>query len=448
MAALHIHRMARLAACCVAGLAAGVDVAQAQGFTMRLEYAVTYTPYHPLGQIDTAPPYTLCRNNAIALRFSYRWTNNYQAYVYTESTTPTFPYMYVQGISPNPAYMPAAQPTGPVVRMVDVGLISGSVNTGGVRQVGFRGRGVRFPEGTIQYANTNVLIETQIEPPPINYGEIADGTLDMPTRPWLRWNDTLADNHRLDIGRCATPGAVTPGECGSSGMPGSPLDNDCGASEYCWVGNDNRHQVATALDSDRAYQYRVIGRNQCGISDEFQSTPRRPFFRTAQACFVVDSGLIPDGGIRHFDAATVGLNPNSLVPNLRVTVHSDHSDVSDLRISLTKTAPVAAGPLLLMDRPGNCPNGKRIQAVFADNGASLGLGCDETEPAINGRVLPVQALASFAPLEGEGTWRLTVEDTDNDGKTGSLLEWCLSSDVALDATDMPAPPMILADGFE
>jgi hypothetical protein len=454
MAAKHIHRMALLASCCVvgSGLASSVAEAQSQAFTMRLEYAVTYTPYFPNGQIDTSPPFTLCRDNAIALRFRYQWTNNFQEYVYTEPTTSPYPYYFVQGISPNPAFMPAAQPGGPVVRMVDVGLISSSVNTSGMRQVGFRGRTSGFFGNPIQTATANVLIETQIQPPPTQYAEIVDGTLEMPTRPWLRWFDSLADNKRLDIAKCADLSAVTPGECGLSNMPGLPLDANCGTSQYCWVGTDFRHQVATALTSDTPYQYRVVGRNQCGVSNEFDSTPQRPFFKTAQACFVVPNGTIPDGGSVSFDAATLTAMPLSLAADLRVTVHADHPDVSDLRISLTKTSPVVAGPLLLMDRPtgANCVNGKRIQTAFASNGTPMGAGCKPEEPAISGRTAPLQSLASFAPLEGAGTWRLTVEDTEADGKAGSLLEWCLSTDPQLPPLQA-APfvnPVIFSSGFE
>lgn len=449
MAAKHIHRTALWASFCAVALGLAGNVADAQTFTMRVEYAVVYSDAFPQGRIIPSPPYTVCRNNAITFRFRYTWTNTFQDYVWTEAFPSPYPYYYVQGVSQNPLYLPPAQPGNPVIRLVDVGLISGSVNTAGSRQLSFRGRTQGFSGHPIQTASTSVLVETQIEPPPIQYGEIADGTLDMPTRPWFRWSDSLSDNDRLDVAQCSNTEAVLPQNCGSTTMPGLPSDADCGESDYCWVGTDYRHRVVTPLAPATAYQYRVLGRNQCGVSSEFDQTPPRPFFQTAQACFVIANGTIPDGGVVHFDAATVGLNPNSLVPNLRVTVHAEHNDVSDLRLSLTKTSPVVAGPLLLMDRPSgsNCIGGRRIQAAFADNGTLIGAGCDATEPAINGRIAPSQALASFAPLEGAGTWRLSVEDTDVDGRAGTLLEWCLSSDVAIAPAAM-LPPLIFANGFE
>lgn len=452
MAARKLHRTALWSSCLLLGLVSSLPVV-AQNFTMRLEYAVTYTPYHPNGQIDTTVPYELCRNNQIGLVFRYVWRNSWEEYIYTEANPSPFPWYYVQGATPYPAYVPGATGAGSVNRMVSVGLIAGSVNTGGSRQVSFRGRTSGFFGHPVQTASTNVLIDTVLEPQPTVYGELPDGVLDMPTRPWFMWaSSILVNDWRMDIGACSNLDAQTPEQCTSSPFPSVTID-DCDPDEdrySCWIGTQNVRRLDEPLLTDTPYQYHVLGRNVCGVSNEIGSTPPRPFFRTAQACFVVDNGAIPDGGIRHFDAGTLGLNPGSLVPNLRVTVHSDHRDVSDLRISLTKTAPDAAGPLLLMDRPSgaNCTGGDRIQAAFADNGVLLGGGCNNTEPAINQRVRPVQALSSFATVQGGGNWRLSVEDTEADGQSGSLLEWCLSADVELRVDPNAANPLISYSGFE
>jgi subtilisin-like proprotein convertase family protein len=141
---------------------------------------------------------------------------------------------------------------------------------------------------------------------------------------------------------------------------------------------------------------------------------------------------------------------NSLLPNLRVTVHADHANVSDLRISLTKTFPDSAGPLLLMDRPSSTAcNGRRIQAVFRDGGVSANFACQNQEPALSGSISPLQALSSFAPITGAGNWRLTIEDTNANGKAGSLREWCLSAaeEVPLFPTTF-VNPVIWGNGFE
>lgn len=452
MANRSFRRISLLTGCLLAGLGLA-PLAGAQNFIMRLEYAVTYTPFHPNGQVDTTPPYALCRNNQIGLVFRYVWRNTWQEYIYTEPGQELFPWYYMQGVTPNPVFVPAASGGGAVNKIVSVGLIAGSVNTGGTRQVAFRGRTSGFFGNPVQFATANVLVETQIEPPPTAYRSLADGSLDMPTQPWFTWLPSVqVEDWRFDLGACSNDSALTPEQCTSTPFPIMPL-TDCDPEEdeyYCRIGLENFLQLPTTLETDTPYQYHVLGRNNCGVANELDSEPPRPFFRTAQACFIVPNGTIPDGGAVNFDAGTLGLNPGALAPNLRVTVHTDHRDVSDLRISLTKTAPDAAGPLLLLDRPSGtgCFDGDRIQAAFADSGAPVAGGCNLFEPAISGRVQPVQALSSFATVQGGGNWRLTVEDTEFDGRSGSLLEWCLSSDVPIRVDPNAANPMIMQNGFE
>lgn len=424
--------------------------ASAQNFTLGVDRAIVYTPFAPNGTADIQPPYTMCRNYPITLRLKYTWRNSFVEQIFTEPVGTFYPQFFVQGIAPNPASMPVASVATPYTRLVDVGMITGPVNTAGIKTVTFRGRGTF---NTALTASTNVLIETQFEPSATRYREVANGALDMPTRPWFGWTgDLSATSYRLDVEPCSSSAATAPDECGGSDMEFEPLTPDCGESDYCWTGTPPSHQTATALLPDTPYEYRVLGRNNCGVSEEQLATPPRPFFRTAQACFTT-GGSIPDGGTATFDAATLGLNPGSLVPNLRLTVHANHTQISDLRISLTKTSPVVFGPVTIMDRPtatagasGSC-DGPRLQAVFADGGAYANGACKATEPTLSGKLGPVQALGSFAPAEGAGNWRLTVEDTVANGKVGSLVEWCLSADVALRATTF-VPPMILETGFE
>lgn len=421
--------------------------AQSQNFQLRVERAIVYTPFNPSGIVDPQPPYTMCRNNGMTLRLRYTWNNPFQEYVYTEPASTFFPNYYMQGVSPNPLLVPAVTGGGPVVKTVDTAIITGPVDTLGTRSLLIRGRTSGFFGQPTLTATTSVLVETQFEPNATEYREVRDGALDMPTRPWFAWSQSgNPDSLRYDIAACGNAASTNNSECTSS-MPSSPLTAACGASLYCSVGTSNELQLPVALARDTAYEYRVIGRNACGISNEQDSTPTRPFFRTAQACFT-NGGFIPDGGIANFDFSTQGVFPGTLVPNLRVTVHANHSQVSDLRISLTKTFPDSAGPLLLMDRPNgpNCAN-RRIQAVFRDGAISPTSACQSQEPAISGSVAPVQALSSFASTQGGGNWRLTVEDTSANGKSGSLLEWCLSADVPL----LPATytnPQIWGNGFE
>jgi len=454
MAAMTIGRASVLAASLALGLGICMTPAQAQDFQLRVEYAIVYTPADPFGAVDSQPPYTMCRNYPMTLVMLYTWRNPFQEYVYTEPGSTFWPNYFMQGVSPNPALMNATDGSNAFYQQVDVGLITGPVNTVGTRELLFQGRTSGF-FGQVQTAVESVMVETQFQPDSVIYQHIANNTIDMPTRPWFIWTPMqYADSTRLDIACINTPAEP----CDGSTLPFRPLTDSCDTSAYCWIGQDNRHQVNAPLASNRNHQYRVLGRNTCGLGVE----EANPSFRTAQACFVVNGGAIPDGGSAVFNAATIVAPPpgpplpppppglGQLARDLRVTVHSDHTDVSDLRISLTKTSPVVAGPLLLMDRPSGAGCMRpRIQAAFADGGAPAS-NCNGTEPAISGRIAPLMALSSFAPLEGAGTWQLKIEDTQLDGKTGSLLEWCLSTDNELRpllATTFVSP-MLFTSGFE
>lgn len=449
MSSRPIRQHAALYAALGLAFAATEAPAQAANFQMTVDSVKIYTPFHPEGFIDTVPPYTMCASYYAQIRFRYTWRHNYQDQVYTEPVGTFYPWYYVQAVFPNPISMPVASVATPAVRTVFQDLITGPVNTGGVRTLSFRGRSLGLFQPPVT-ATANLLFDTQLAPSSMRYREIADQTMDMPLRPWFGWTqDLFATSYRLDIGECGGSGGGGLG-CGSD-ITFQPLTPSCGDADYCWTGPQGFHQTATALMPDTDYEYRVHAINTCGLSREQTATPvPRPQFRTAQACFT-SGGAIPDGGVATFNAATLGINPGSQVQNLRVTVHTDHAQVGDLRISLTKTSPAVLGPLTLMDQPnpGSC-TGRRMQVAFADGGASAGSSCKTTEPALSGRINPIQSLGSFNGVEGAGTWQLRVEDTVANGKSGSLVEWCLSSDVALLPTTFvpPPPPMIMENGFE
>lgn len=425
------------------GLAIGT-IGHAQNFTLGVDYAVAD------GVIDSTPPYSVCGGNQILLHLRYSWTNPFQEYVFTEALGALAPYYTLSSVSPNPLFLPAS--TGaPATGFVDVNLVASSQGTAGSQPVVFRGRTSGFFGNPIINTDVTVPLETLLVPAPTQYLELTDGVTDMPTLPWFSWGGNSGKSNRLDVSTCNDPGATIPTGCGGSVM-GSPAAPDCGSSGYCWQGTGSTHQTTTALSADTAHQYRVVASNICGMSDESSSTPPRPFFRTAQACFVTN-GTIPDGGTAVFDVGVDAIVPNSVASNLRVTVHTDHADVSDLGITLTKTSPLPAGPIRLVDQQGGsgCLGGQRMQVVFADDGMANTGDCNSQEPAISGRIAPLESLDAFATVSSAGTWRLTVSDEDIDGNVGTLLEWCLSADAPLTpATFTPltaiATPWVIAFG--
>ena len=470
---LRSHNIRLLPSAVVLGLllAPGLACAQAQNFQLTVNNVVSYTDFHPNGISDVTPPYVMCRGYQLGIRLKYTWRHGFAEQVSTEPVGTFYPEFFALGVSPNPVHLPAAQAGQPLIRLVDTGLRSGPVNTAGLKTVTYRGRtllnydpNTGDPRAPLT-ASVNVVIDNQFQPSSTRYRILSNNSVDMPTRPWLAWTDDLSStNYRVDVDRCTSQTGQAKGAAMCSDMEFEPYDaNDnnpvCfhsrGVSDYCTIIRPNQFQLPVTLSSDTLYEYRVLGRNTCGLSNEVTATPvGRPLFRTAQACFI-SNAQIPDGGSLNLDVATIirdAGTPFALAPNLRVTVHSNHSRVSDLKISLTKTSPVVFGPLVLMDRPGPFPgatscDGQRIQAVFSDSGPFVNGSCRADEPALRGTIGPVQNLTAMAPAQGAGNWRLTGEDAVATGSTGSLLEWCLSSDIPLQAAAI-VQNEIMADGFE
>ncbi len=424
----------------------------AQDFSLRPQYALIRTADNPNGVIDNSQPYTMCRNDQMQLRLLYTWRYDYTDYAYTEPVGSFFPYYYMQAVNPNPTLLNAAQPGNPTTRTTDVGLIVGPVNTAGIRQLTFRGR-TTGQFGPARTANMTVTLETLMPPPPIEYyAPLPNLITDMPTRPFFSWDPTLGvTGYRFDVARCSAQDAFAQ-ECGDSGLQFEPVGSVCQPNTYCWTGTASSHQLPVALTPDTRYEWRALGRNVCGVSDELLNEPvRRPVFRTAQACF--SSGqFIPDGGSMSMDVTTTGLNPGSGTPNLRVTVHADHGNVGDLRVSLTQTSPAVIGPVTLMSPtvavPGGNPcTGRRLQAVFGRAGSTPAGSCNLFEPALGGRLFAEGNVTLFDTAQGNGNWRLTIDDAVANGISGQLVEWCLSADVPVAAAPFQNPD-IMVDGFE
>jgi|CXWL01.1.fsa_nt_gi subtilisin-like proprotein convertase family protein len=474
---LQSHKRRLLPSALLLGLmtASGAAFAQASYFTLTVNNAVSFTPFYPNGVSDITPPFTMCRGYQLGLRLKYTWRHPFAEQVSTEPIGTFYPYFFPQGMSPNPVQLRAAPVGNPIIELVDTGLISGPVNTFGIKTVTYRGRTLLnydFATNTPRTpltASVNVLIDNQFEPSSTQYREMADQSMDMPTRPWFGWTDDpgaggamppyFNDHFRLDVDACegGAGGGAGGSGLGCSDMEFSPYSTACSSangtsiSDYCFVGRDPFHQMPVSLLPDTDYEYRVLGRSTCGVSDELNASPvGRPTFHTAQACFL-SNAPIPDGGVLNLDVSTLVANastPNALAPNLRVTVHSNHERVGQLKISLSMLSPVAVPPVVLMDQPGaGACNGPRMQVAFGSNGPLVNGACRADEPTLRGTVSPISSLSTLEAAQGAGNWRLTVEDPIADGKAGSLLEWCLSSDIALKSAPF-APSEISDDGFE
>jgi Proprotein convertase P-domain len=155
-------------------------------------------------------------------------------------------------------------------------------------------------------------------------------------------------------------------------------------------------------------------------------------------------GFDPNQGLRCADAPGTGCSQSipdgagvavsnlpksgcATVTGVRLGLSITHPNIGDLKVTLTNPANLSVD---LINRPanatGNC-SGDNILVLFDDAalGANANTQCHGTQPAMFGRLQPVNPLAAFNGGGGSGTWKLSVRDMAS-GETGSLNGWSLS----------------------
>lgn len=194
---------------------------------------------------------------------------------------------------------------------------------------------------------------------------------------------------------------------------------------------------ASGLNPSTTYYWRVTPTNGCGdgtTSDVFS-------FTTANIICRNPALAIPD-------ATPAGVNDTNTIADtselagLKLSIKTTHTYVGDLKYTLTH----GATSVTAIDRPGytgsgfGC-SGDDIDVTLDDAAASpVETACSTTPPAIGGTLSPNNPLAAFIGQTFDGTWTLNVSDNAG-GDTGSLTEWCLIPEVAVDDT-------IFVDGFD
>ena len=141
------------------------------------------------------------------------------------------------------------------------------------------------------------------------------------------------------------------------------------------------------------------------------------------ACFSPNLA-IPDnsgGGAN----SEVSLNATGNVRNLDVGVRIAHTQVGDLRLTLTHVGSGRTVPLYIP--VGNCAT-DNIDAVFDDQGLDgyAKEQCAASAPGVRGRALPNDWLTIVQGVSRAGPWRLNVADAAA-GNTGVLQAWCLEA---------------------
>lgn len=194
----------------------------------------------------------------------------------------------------------------------------------------------------------------------------------------------------------------------------------------------------SGIAPNTTYYWHVKATNTCGdgtFSPAFN-------FTTANVLCRNPALAIPDN-VPAGVSDTMTLTDTSELTGLKLSIKTTHTWVGDLKYTLSKGAASSA----VIDRPGvpasanGCSNDD-IDVTLDDAAASpVENACSATPPALGGTLSPnAPGLAPFIGLTLDGAWTLTV--SDNAGQdTGTLTEWCLIPEVAVNDT-------IFADGFE
>lgn len=232
----------------------------------------------------------------------------------------------------------------------------------------------------------------------------ADGFTVLSTTPLLTWDlDVGAENFVLEVDDDPAFGSI-----------------DYSAN----TGLSTSHIVATPLNSNATYSWRVRASNGCG---EAASPSAVRTFTTPETSCRTPNLSIPDAGPAAVDSMVIATSET--IGNLETSVKITHTYVGDLSVTLTHVD--TATSALLVDRPGapvlgtfGCSRDD-IDVILSDSGSgAVEDQCNVTSPAISGVRTPNNPLSVFSGENTAGTWQLSVQDSvGND--IGILDEWCL-----------------------
>ena len=185
------------------------------------------------------------------------------------------------------------------------------------------------------------------------------------------------------------------------------------------------HTVASPLDGDKTYSWRVRVTNPCGSDTSSAWT----FLVAAPTLFCQTSNLsIPDGlGLPVEDLMEI--TQTGPIDDLMLRLVVTHDYVGDLGVELThvETGTVAN----LIDQPGvpllglyGCSEADMDLTLSDDASSPAEDECESTAPAIAGTLSPTEPLSKFDGEGLDGFWKISVSDYAA-GDSGQLVSWCL-----------------------
>ncbi|WP_162126744.1 S8 family serine peptidase [Flavobacterium phycosphaerae] len=176
--------------------------------------------------------------------------------------------------------------------------------------------------------------------------------------------------------------------------------------------------IATGLNQQTRYYWRVIPSNRCGNATASSAT-----------IFSFDTGILACGSASftatNFSNATIAATADSsasvpvtvtggyTIGDLNVRLNITHTYVEDMTITLVGPAAIGSPTIILFKEP--CGDNDNINCTLDDSGSAP--ACSGN-PSISGSIAPYDSLSSLNTLPANGVWTLNVVDPYNgDGGT-------------------------------
>ncbi len=207
--------------------------------------------------------------------------------------------------------------------------------------------------------------------------------------------------------------------------------------------NTNQY-VASGLNQETRYYWRVIPSNRCGTGIASNATVTS-----------FDTGVVVCGSTiftaTDFSNATIASTSNAsasvpvtvtggyTIGNMKVNLNITHTYVQDMTITLVGPPSIGSPTVILFKEP--CGNNPNINCTLDDTG---GTPACSGNPAISGLIAPYQALSALNTLPADGVWTLQVSDPYN-GDGGSVNSFSLNMCYVTPSTNLSTLENTLAN---
>jgi subtilisin-like proprotein convertase family protein len=280
--------------------------------------------------------------------------------------------------------------------LVPSGTSTVTIGTAGLADGGYT-LTLRGTDGTRTHADTVTLTHSVALPTAAALATPADGTVGAPLAPTLAWNAVAgALDYTVEV------------------------DDDpaFGSVNYTATVTTTTHTLASALNQNTRYYWRVRVRNTCGTTDStaFQ------FVTNVVACQTIASTDVPKtigpGTGQNAESTLTSAVAGTIQDVDVIGLAGTHTWINDVSVQLRSPAGTTA---TIMARSCGSQDNFNLSLDDAAPGNPGGWPCP---PTGGGTYKPSAPLATLNGGPASGTWQLTVRDNvDEDG--GSLNAWSL-----------------------